>query len=77
MWINESYNIIHLHFMLAICMLSHSIYNYVVYIIRLYVWHVNCCYGISHCLYSGLVKLIVTVQAHQHKKTGYIVLPIQ
>jgi len=32
--------------------------------LRLYVWHVNC-YGMLHCLCSGLVELIVVVQS-QH-----------
>jgi len=50
--------------MLAICQRSPSIYNNVLYILSLYVWHVTF-YGMSHCLCSGLVKLTVTVQDKQ------------
>jgi len=57
-------------FMLAICLRSPSIYNYVLYILILYVWHVNFCYGMSHCLCSGLVKLTVILQA-QHINRKY------
>ena len=48
------------------CLRSHSIYNYVLYILRLYVWHVNFCYGMSHCFCSGLVELIVIIVQAQH-----------
>jgi hypothetical protein len=33
---------------------------------RWYLWHLNCCYGMSHCYYSVHVELIVILQA-QHK----------
>jgi len=59
--------------MLGMCM-GFSIYNYVLYILSLYVRHVNFCYGMLHCLCSSLVKLIVTVQP-QHIM-GSIVIPI-
>jgi hypothetical protein len=54
-------------------MISHSIYKYVLYILRLYVWHVNYCYGMSHCLWNGLVELIVLLQAQHisNRKYGY------
>jgi hypothetical protein len=51
--------------MLAICLRSHFIYNFVLYILKFNVWHVNCCYGMSDCLCSGLVELIVILQT-QH-----------
>jgi len=38
---------------------------------RLYVWHVNWCYGMSNYLRSGLVKLIVRVQAQRMNKRKY------
>ena len=34
-------------------------YNYILYIWSFYVFHVTFCYGMSHCLCSELVKLIV------------------
>ena len=54
-----------------LCLRSHSIYNYVVYIFKLYVWHLNFCYGIVQCLCSGLVELIVNVQAQQISNRKY------
>jgi hypothetical protein len=33
-----------------------------------FVWHVNVCYGMLHCLCSGLVEVILTVQG-QHKNS--------
>jgi len=38
--------------------------------LRLYVWHVNCC-GMSHYLCSGPVELIVIVQAHHINNRKY------
>ena len=58
-------------FVLAICLRSPSVSNYVLYILSLYVWHVNCCYEMSHCLCIGLVKLIVIVQAQHINNTKY------
>ena len=58
-------------FVLAICLRSPSIYNCVPYILTLYVWHVNFCYGMSHCLCSGLVILIVIVQAQHINNRKY------
>jgi uncharacterized membrane protein len=57
--------------MLAICLKSYSIYKYVLYILKLYVWHVNCSYGMLHYLYSGLVELTVTVQAQHINNRKY------
>ena len=37
----------------------------------MYVWHVNCCYGMLHCLRSGHVELIVTVQAQHINNRKY------
>jgi hypothetical protein len=53
------------------CLISSSIYNYVPYILSLYVWHVNFCYGMSHCLCSELVKLIVVVHAQHINNRKY------
>jgi len=50
-----------MNLVLAICRRYHSIHNYVLYILRLYVWHVE--YEMLHCLCSGLVELIVIVEA--------------
>jgi len=59
--------------MLAVCLRSPSIYvyNYVLYILSLYEWHVNFCYGMSHCLCSGLLKLIVIVKAQHINNMKY------
>jgi len=37
----------------------------------MYVWHVNFCYGMSHCLYSRFVELIVIVQAQHINNRKY------
>ena len=52
-------------------LVSPSIYNNVLYILSLYVWRVNFCYGMSHCLCSGLVELIVIVQAQHINNRKY------
>ena len=41
------------------------------YRLRLYVWHVNCCYGKCNCLRNGLVELIVLVQAQHINNRKY------
>ena len=46
-------------------------YNYVLYILSLYLWHVAFCYGMLHCLGSELVKLIVIVQAQHINNRKY------
>jgi len=40
--------------------------------LSLYVRHVNFCYGMSHCLFSGHVKLIVIVQTQHINNRKYI-----
>jgi uncharacterized membrane protein len=57
--------------MLTICLKSLSVYNYVLYMLSLYIWHVNFCYGMSHCLCSGLVEIILTVQAQHINNRKY------
>jgi hypothetical protein len=56
--------------MLAICLRS-SIYNYVLYMLSLFVRHVNFCYGMSHCLFSGLVEVIWIVQTQHINNREY------
>jgi hypothetical protein len=62
--------------MLAVCLRSASIYNHVLYMLSLYVRHVNFCYGMLHCLCSGLVEVILIVQA-QHINNRKLLIPIQ
>jgi hypothetical protein len=57
--------------MLAISLRSPFMYIYVLYILFLYVWHVNCCYGMLYCVCSGLVELIVIVQAQHINNRKY------
>jgi hypothetical protein len=47
------------------------IYSCLMYILRLYVWSVICCFAMLCCQFSGLVELIVIVQAQHINNKKY------
>jgi len=62
--------VIQLYICFRVSYLRSSIYSFVLYILSLYIWHVNF-YRMLHCLCSGLVELIVFVQAQHINNRKY------
>jgi hypothetical protein len=56
------------------CLRSPSIYKYVLYVLSLYVWHVNFCRGMLHCLCSGLVEIILIMYCNVFIILFYVIL---